>query len=310
MISIIVPVYNVEKFLVQCLDSIFNQPYYHSVIHEVICINDGSSDNSFSILKEYSIKFSNLVLINQRNKGLGASRNLGIKKSSGKFLLFLDSDDWFVENSFFHFYNLLNLNNNFDFIEFKTQVFHDSNSLISEYNPSNFCLQGPQSGELFLSSSPKILLTAWSKLWNRNFVVSNKLLFSEGVYFEDVKFSISAYLFAKNAFFINEVIYSYRLREGSITKNKVSKKLLTDFYTYRIFYLHNIVTKFSLKLSKSKIKDEISSALFRSFYFLFRYDCFDTFFIKKMLISFKFIFIYWKSFFHFVITKIYNRLSS
>ena len=89
--SIIIPVYNVEKYLPKCLDSIVNQTYKNI---EIICINDGSTDNSLKILEEYAQKDERIKIINQENQGVSVARNVGIDNATGDYILFVDSDDW------------------------------------------------------------------------------------------------------------------------------------------------------------------------------------------------------------------------
>ena len=91
--SIIVPVYNVESYLAKCLDSILCQSYKD---YEIIAINDGSTDNSSKILKEYVDKYDNIIVINQENQGLSQARNNGVKEAKGEYIIFADSDD-FIE---------------------------------------------------------------------------------------------------------------------------------------------------------------------------------------------------------------------
>ena len=95
-ISIIVPVYNTEPYLEQCLDSIINQTLEDI---EIICVNDGSTDNSLSILEEYASKDNRIRIINQENKGQGFARNNGLKNVNGEYVLFVDSDDWIELNT-------------------------------------------------------------------------------------------------------------------------------------------------------------------------------------------------------------------
>ena len=92
-VSIIVPVYNVEKYLRKCLDSLVNQTLKDI---EIICINDGTKDNSVEIIDEYVKKYSNVLLINQENQGLGMARNNAMKYAKGDYIAFVDSDDWIV----------------------------------------------------------------------------------------------------------------------------------------------------------------------------------------------------------------------
>ena len=96
-ISVIIPVYNVEKYLRRCLESVINNTYTNL---EIICINDGSSDNSLKILNEYAARDSRVVVFSKSNGGLSSARNKGIKKSTGEYITFIDSDDW-VHPQFF-----------------------------------------------------------------------------------------------------------------------------------------------------------------------------------------------------------------
>lgn len=102
-VSIIVPVYNVEKHLRKCLDSIVNQTYKNI---EIICVDDGSQDNSIDILREYKAKDNRVKVIRQENKGVSVARNIGLENISGKYLMFVDSDDWIEPNTIEELYNL------------------------------------------------------------------------------------------------------------------------------------------------------------------------------------------------------------
>ena len=104
-ISVIVPVYNVEKYLSECLDSIVNQTLKDI---EIICLNDGSTDNSFSILKEYALKDERIILIDKENDGLGYTRKIGLDNAKGEYILFCDSDDYYAElTAFEELYNYI-----------------------------------------------------------------------------------------------------------------------------------------------------------------------------------------------------------
>ena len=93
--SVIIPVYNVEKFIGKCLDSVFKQTYSD---YEIVAVNDGSTDSSLKILENYQINNPKLKIISQKNKGLGGARNTGISNAKGEFLIFLDSDDYIATN--------------------------------------------------------------------------------------------------------------------------------------------------------------------------------------------------------------------
>ena len=95
-ISIIIPVYNTEKYLHECLDSVINQTLKDI---EIICIDDGSADNSYQVLQGYADKDSRFVILQQENKGAGRARNNGLKNATGEFVAFLDSDDYYADNT-------------------------------------------------------------------------------------------------------------------------------------------------------------------------------------------------------------------
>ena len=105
LISIIVPVYNTEKYLCNCLDSILAQSYNN---WEAICINDGSTDKSMSILEDYAKKDKRIKIINQENKGLSETRNIGMKKAKGDYIMFLDSDDFWHQEALYVLTNIIN----------------------------------------------------------------------------------------------------------------------------------------------------------------------------------------------------------
>ena len=101
-VSVIVPVYNVEKYLKQCLDSLINQTLEDI---EIICVNDGSTDSSLNILEEYQNKDNRIKIISQENKGVSAARNLGLKNAKGEYLLFIYADDWVELNALEELFN-------------------------------------------------------------------------------------------------------------------------------------------------------------------------------------------------------------
>ena len=119
-VSVIVPVYNVEKYLKDCLDSVVNQTLEDI---EIICVNDGSTDNSLAILEEYAEKDSRIKIITQENKGLGGARNTGLYHANGEYISFIDSDDWIELNTFEELYNM-SKNLDLDMLMFQMKVFN------------------------------------------------------------------------------------------------------------------------------------------------------------------------------------------
>ena len=121
-ISVIIPVYNTEKYLNECLDSIVNQTLSDI---EIICVNDGSTDNSLAILESYAKKDNRITVISQENNGQGSARNLGLKNSSGNYICFIDSDDYVDLNMLEKLYDNVILNNS-DIVVFKIARFNDN----------------------------------------------------------------------------------------------------------------------------------------------------------------------------------------
>ena len=121
-VSIVIPIYNVEKYLRECIDSVIAQSYYNK---EVILVNDGSTDSSIEICKEYDLKYPYIKLINKKNGGLSDARNVGILNSTGEYILFLDSDDYWDENNFlFDLVQYIKINPNIDYIFFRYKFYY------------------------------------------------------------------------------------------------------------------------------------------------------------------------------------------
>lgn len=128
LISVIIPVYNVEKYLEQCLDSVINQNLQDI---EIICVDDGSTDNSPSILEKFSSKDNRIKIFSKENGGQASARNLGIKKAKGKYIAFVDSDDFIKEDMFVKLYDVAE-NNNLDIAMCKIALYDDNTGNIDE----------------------------------------------------------------------------------------------------------------------------------------------------------------------------------
>ena len=206
-VSIIVPVYNTAKYLEQCLDSLINQTLKDI---EIIIVNDCSPDNSLDIIKSYKDK--RIKIINHKsNKGIGISRNNGIKKATGEYIGFVDSDD-FVELDMYEKYYNFAKSNKLDFVtghynkvfdkktkEFKNDYFEITNKEINK-NIINLIDYGP-----------------CNKIFKREAITKNKIKFDETKKFEDLPFVVSALWHSKNAGHIDGFYYNYRIRGNSET---------------------------------------------------------------------------------------------
>lgn len=221
--SIIIPVYNVDKYLEECLDSILSQDYKN---YEIICIDDASTDNSINILKKYSEKHKCMqVMYNECNKGLSYTRNKGIDVAKGQYIWFVDSDDMISDNALSTLYNVLkNCLVDTLYIGYKKIIDNKEYSILADEPITNTVMSGL---EMFVQfhkvSNWKIM--ACGQLIKRDFVNKNRLKFYDGIYHEDVLFSFESIIKAKKVMNIKEELYLYRIRGGSITSCYTTERL-------------------------------------------------------------------------------------
>lgn len=220
-VSVIIPVYNVEKYLAECLDSIVNQTLKDI---EIICINDGSPDNSLEILREYEKKDNRITVIDQENGGHAVATNRGIDLATGECLFSMDSDDILELNALELSYNRLK-EKDVDFVMFKAINYDDStdryyetevysmNKIYQKVGDNVFNYK--DIGELMFEAS----VTPWSKLYKREFIMENNIRYPEGLIFEDNVFFYNALLTAKRICFLNEFLFIRRWYATSSTTN-------------------------------------------------------------------------------------------
>jgi glycosyltransferase involved in cell wall biosynthesis len=223
LISVIVPVYNVEQYLEECLESIIAADIIEA---EFILIDDGSTDGSNQILKEYQLKDPRIKLIEQDNAGNGAARNAGLEIASGEYILFLDSDDILFPESITKALDNATANCS-DIIICDYFEFEDLSKPKYRYDRANLPEGVTSDHEMIMN---KILyldisFSVWNKIYNRSFLSDNSLSFKAGVWFEDLEFIFRAFYHARVVSKENSVLVGYRQREGSIMKS-VSKKVL------------------------------------------------------------------------------------
>ena len=240
-ISIIIPIYNSERFLASCLESVLYQDFTGNF--EIICVNDGSNDESLKVLNDFAIRFNQIIVINQENSGPGKTRNEAIKKARGKYLFFLDSDDFLLSNTILsemfeksEKYNLEIIMGNIEYIlDDESKNYPINRTRI----PSNQIIKG----EELLNYDMKFMFSV-NKLYLRNYLLKNELLFIEGIIYEDCEFTPRAYFLAKRVMFLNNLTYGYRQHDSSITRRKIPKK--------DVFIVLESLKKFS-DLNKSSV---------------------------------------------------------
>ena len=258
--SVIVPVYNVEKYIEKCLSSIKNQSFTD---FEVLCIDDCGQDNSICITEKFVQKDSRFKLIkHDTNKGLSASRNTGIKNSTGEYLVFIDSDDWVEETI------LENLSKAFetkkvDCVWFNAKVIIEkTNTWQPLFNPKTFLLK-----EGYMIIKPENISKfpdfAWNKAYRKSTWDTLNLSFAEGLFFEDAELYLKAFIKIKKIYYFNAPLYNYRLRESSIvTGSSNQEKKYIDMFS--------IIEKHYDYLIKTENFEEYKKALLQIFLDRFR----------------------------------------
>lgn len=229
--SIVIPVYNVEKYLEKCLESIKKQAYHD---YEVIIVNDGTKDKSMDIAKKYPYK-----IINQKNQGLSVARNTGVKYSKGDYILFLDSDDYLEEQTLPSIAN--SLKNEPDIVRFQIKEVYENGKEI-KYPENSFT--GKNGEQAFAEIvTYHFVENAWCYAIKRDYYTSEKFSFAPGTIHEDFGIVPLMIRKAKIVNSINYIGYNYRQREGSIMNQKSYtkiKKQVDDFYKHYKFLKNEI----------------------------------------------------------------------
>lgn len=224
MISVIVPVYNVEEYLEECLDSIQKQTY---IDIEVILVNDGSTDRSKEICERYCEKDSRFKLVNQENKGLSGARNRGMLESKGEFISFVDSDDVLKEDMLEQLMKQMT-SEDIDIVECWYTNEKQELELSTPKNVKTIFQGDSKEALVSLCKDNIVRLNAVAKLFRRQVIVNFPFL--EGLFYEDVYGGIGILKHIRKMVKINYIGYYYRVRQGSIMNRKFSMKNL-DLFT-------------------------------------------------------------------------------
>ncbi len=221
-ISVIIPVYNVEKYLTCCLDSILAQTFTD---FEVICINDGSSDGSADILAKYALKDKRIQVITQENQGLSVARNNGLKKACGQYIQFLDSDDCIHPQTLEILYYIITKHNAdmvcFDFVKNKDKGLPSITPL--NFNDVKFKVTN---NPLYLKKFP---ISVCIKLYKKELLTGLK--FIEHIHFEDYPYTLALLTKHPKTIILKETLYFYTVDENSISHSKVKPQQIKDYHT-------------------------------------------------------------------------------
>lgn len=248
-ISVIVPVYNVEKYLRECLDSIVSQTFKDI---EIICVNDGSTDSSLEILNEYEQKDGRIKVLSQNNSGASAARNKGIAASCSPYITFVDADDLVDISAFEKMLECLE-RNDADYVYCRIERFDGRTGCpiksIKTNAESHIKSDFFNENDMPDSFYPLLSESACDKMYKKDFIIKNNLYFPEGLMYEDVPFFARLYLSAEKISFLDEFFYKYRqFHCSSITQSSGRK----HFDIFKAFELRRNVFKKFEKWEKYK----------------------------------------------------------
>ena len=237
-ISVIIPVYNVEKYIRQCLESVVSQSLKEI---EIICINDGSTDNSLKILQEFSQKDKRITVIDKKNEGASIARNIGIEKSQGEYIYFIDSDDWIEIDAIEMLYKECNGE---DIVYSNLCHYNENTKKIKEEKIK--CFINEREGKYFLINGEGV--GPCNKLYKLSFLKENNLKFLENIIYEDLEFNFRCFFLSQKVKYVKNIGYNYRMeRTGSI---------MTDFKIEKsIFSIDEIIKNFSDFYNKSDLDE-------------------------------------------------------
>lgn len=256
-ISVIVPVYNTEKYLRRCLDSLLYQDIDEK--YEIIVINDGSTDDSLAIAETYAEFFGNIKVYSRKNGGLSAARNTGLEYARGKYIAFVDSDDYVDIKYLSEMYNAAE-DSGADIVCCNFRCVNDDESLASldgilKHRPGVFEAK-KMLGSLLLDVT--IRNFAWNKLYRRELFTEYNIRFPVGKLYEDMRTMPRLFKHSKKIAVVNGVLYNYVQRSGSITGNMTADKVFKYIGAYgsvrKLLEEENIYLEYALQYKLQGIK--------------------------------------------------------
>lgn len=256
-VSVIVPVYNASDYLKQSIDCILNQSLKDL---EVICVDDGSTDNSLEILKEISADDGRVRFYHQENRGGGAARNLALTYAEGKYIYFMDADDMIEPTALEECRDICE-KKNLDFVIFKAMNYAEDTgeyfetddytmSEIADYVKDKVFSYKDLGNLVF-----KMSVTPWCKFYNHDFVRMTKAKFAEGLIFHDNIFFYDSLFYAKRICFLDKFLYTRRRHSASSTgagdRRYINYITISDMI-WEIFFRHNVFDQYRSELSTKK----------------------------------------------------------
>ena len=234
-ISVVIPVYNSELYIDECLQSILKQTIVENI--ELICVNDGSSDSSLDILNMYKTKFPNMIIIDQKNAGSAIARNNGLQIANGEYVYFVDNDDYLANDNCLNELYSIAKKTSLDILNFNHLILKNNSLRKVSINRENNKIY---TGKEYLSTAEKgnITNTPWDKLLKGSYLKEINFSYTSGVISDDAESLLRLFYNAKKVSFIDNYAYVYRIRPNSVMTGEktekyiISTKKILETYTY------------------------------------------------------------------------------
>lgn len=277
LLTIILPIYNVEKYLVECIESVIRCDQYDNI--EIILVDDGSCDGSPGICEHYAKEYNFIFAYHKGNGGLSDARNYGLFRAQGKYIFFLDSDDFMEENFANEIINVLQTTDS-DVVLWDAQVVDENGKKISTKDCNYYIHGGLQENKKYtgkqiiqaqLDDHNDYVTTVWLGAYRRDLLIENCLWFEKGVLHEDELWTQKTLLAANSIYYINKKLYCYRERIGSIMKQKshdYSKNIKSCVYIYNTLFEY-----YEWKVNDIKFLSELEANLVKRYlHMIYKYN--------------------------------------
>lgn len=243
LLSLIIPVYKVELYIADCLNSIFSQLYDKRNV-EIVIVNDGTPDNSMEIVKKLAEGRNNVQIINQNNQGLSVARNTGLYHAKGEYIWFIDSDDWLLPNAINDVFTYILKNTDIPvFSTILERHIEKQNKIEQEYYPAKKELSGKEYLQLKYRQG-----ASQRFIFKKAFLIRHNLSFYPGILHEDGLFGYQMLYWANKVKILDKSVYAYRIRKGSIMTS-ISMKTPND-----MLFIHQELMKFCEQKVENKDK--------------------------------------------------------
>lgn len=255
ILSIIIAAFNIDQYIEKCIISCLDQNISHDQ-YEIIVVNDGSTDKTLDIISLLSTKYTNIRILAKDNGGLSEARNAGLDLAKGKYIWFIDGDDYIEPNCLNSLIDKLETCN-LDVLCFNLKLIYPKHETLYKitYKEANAILNGEDF--IVQVGMPH---AAWAAIYKKEFLIANNLKFYKGILHEDLEFTTRAYCVANRISFSNQYIYNYVQREGSIMRSKKDEKRCKDFISIADS-LYNFTRK-NLKIGTSAYNQLMNRVFF------------------------------------------------